>query len=56
MDSLQFQQDTSNVFCPEGNLNLCRFFNCLTVTRTVYISSDPSYPLGQEGDLVIREG
>jgi hypothetical protein len=46
MDSLQFQQDTPDVSGPDRNFNLRCFFYCLTVTRTVYISSDPSYPFG----------
>jgi hypothetical protein len=45
MDSFQFQQDTSYVPGPDGDFNLRCFFYCLTVTRTVYISSNPSNPL-----------
>jgi hypothetical protein len=46
MDPLDFEQDTADVAGPEGDLDFGGFFYGFTVTRTVYVSSYPSYAFG----------
>ena len=56
MYPFQLQQDRPDKSGSWRYLDSRCLLGCLTVTRTVYISSYPSYPLGEKRDLVIGQG
>ena len=56
MDSLQLKKQGPDKSGPWRDFYPRCVFYCLTVTRTVYIASYPSYAFGEKTDLIVRQG